>query len=325
MTKTNIGIIGLGSFCTNYHIPHLLNRSDVDVTAVCDVSENRLNARREKLAQSRPFTDHRALLEADRIDGLIVSTPNQFHFEICRDALERNIPVLVDKPITVTHSNAKELVRISKSRDVILMTAFTRHFMSSTEHVRRQIRAGEVDIQRLTAVQRRSGIANTIEDGGMLHRRTVHILDLIPWLTAKPIAWVSGTIEYERDHKEESVVDTRLELEDGSICDLLCIKDGEEVQDEVSVYGRRQSYRLDKRTVYRLEPKSGWQLIEDLPTYGSSTDHFLDVIQGVECDPDAPCADRHSLDGLRSIQVLEAIHQAAQTGDPVEIPADSAP
>jgi len=28
-------------------------------------------------------------------------------------------------------------------------------------------------------------------------------------------------------------------------------------------------------------------------------------------------ADRHSLDGLRSIQVLEAIHQAAQTGDPV--------
>ena len=317
--KTRIGIIGSGSFCTNYHLRNLKSRPDVEITAVCDVSETRLASIQTDLPSAQTFTDHRALLEAHIVDGIVVSTPNQHHFAPCRDALERDIPVLVDKPITVTSSDAETLVHLSKSRDVALMTAFTRHFMPSTEHVRREIRAGVLEIQHITAVQRRSEIKNTLEDGGMLHRRTVHILDVVPWVTGKPITHVAGSIDYEQDHLEERLVDMRLELEGGLICNLLCIKDGLDFQDEISVYGSTHSYRLDKQNVERMEHKSGWQKLDGLPEYGSSTDHFVDSLRGKSFDPGDPFHDPHSEDGLRSIRVLEAVHRAGQTGEVVEI------
>ncbi|HAA76596.1 TPA: hypothetical protein DCE37_15900, partial [Candidatus Latescibacteria bacterium] len=182
MPEVRIGLIGIGSFSTNYHVRNLLNCPDTRVTALCDRSQQQLAVTQQKFGGSQTFTDHRALLDADLVDGIVISTPNQYHFAQCKDALERDISVLIDKPITVTVEDAEALVELSKSRDVILMTAFTRHFMGSTELVRRDVRTG-LEIQHLTAVQRRSGIKNTIADGGMLHRRTVHIFDVIPWLT----------------------------------------------------------------------------------------------------------------------------------------------
>ena len=79
--KPRIGIIGIGSFCSNYHIPNFLRRPDVEVTAVCDVSRERLDARNEGLRDAREFTDYRDLVDPDRVDGVHVSTPNSFHFE----------------------------------------------------------------------------------------------------------------------------------------------------------------------------------------------------------------------------------------------------
>lgn len=38
MEQTKIGLIGVGRFCPNYHIPNLIQRRDVEITAVCDIS-----------------------------------------------------------------------------------------------------------------------------------------------------------------------------------------------------------------------------------------------------------------------------------------------
>lgn len=315
----NFALIGLGPFATNYHIPNLLNRSDVNVTAVCDISQDRLDARDGRLASAAVFRDARSLLDSGNLDGVIVSTPNASHFEICCDALNRDIPVLVDKPITVRSEDARELVALSKQRGCLLMTAFTRHFMPSTEYVRRKIRSGSIDIQTITAVQRRSWIKARTEDGGMLHRRTVHIIDLLPWLTGKPIVSVTAEISYEQDQIEEEYLDLELELEGGLRAKVLCIKNCEDYQDEVNVYGSNGSYRLERPRLFTLA-RSGWRLAEDLPEHENATDHFISALQGLTQGPDEPSLDRHSEDGLRAVQIVEALHESAQTQQPVAIP-----
>ena len=120
MKKVRIGIIGLGSFCSSYHIPNLLNRTDVEIAAVCDISQDCLDKRDKRLAASQPFTDYGDMLDPDLIDGAFVSTPNRAHFAPCKLALERGIPTIVDKPITVTVADAEELVGLSKARNCIL-------------------------------------------------------------------------------------------------------------------------------------------------------------------------------------------------------------
>jgi predicted dehydrogenase len=319
MSQTRIGVVGLGSFCKNYHIPNLLRRLDIDVTTVCDVSQETLDARPEGLSRSQAFTDIEALLDANLIDGLVVSTSNLAHFGICKAALERDIPTLVDKPITVTLDHAEELVALSKERNVILMTAFTRHFMPSTEFVRRQIASGGIEVQALTTIQRRSPVRRGTADGGMLHRRTVHIADVLAWLTGKRVTSVSATIDYEDGAIEETFIHARLELEDGLRATFLGIKQGEDYQDEVNVYGVASSYRLERERLYTPTRRDGWQLAEDLPEYGNSTDYFVDAIQGKNSAEGDPYADRHSDDGLRGLRVIHAMHEAARTGNAIAI------
>ena len=318
MSKTRIGLVGLGSFCNNYHIPNLLNRQNVDVTAICDVSQETLDARVEGLADSQAFTEFEALLDANLIDGLIVSTSNAAHFPVCKAALERDIPTLVDKPSTITVEDAAELVALSKVRNVTLMTAFTRHFMPSTEFVRREITSGAIEVQALTAIQRRSPVRRSTGDGGMLHRRTVHITDVLPWLTGQPITSVDATIDYDDGVTEEAFIDVRLGLEGGLHATFLGIKYGEEYQDEVNVYGVENSYRLERERLYTPTRHDGWQLADDLPQYGNSTDHFIAAVQGRDPAQGDPYADRHSDDGLRALRVVAAMHESAQTGKVVE-------
>ena len=319
VSKTRIGLVGLGSFCNNYHIPNLLNRQNVDVTAICDVSQETLDARVEGLADSQAFTEFEALLDADLIDGLIVSTSNAAHFPVCKAALERDIPTLVDKPITITVEDAAELVALSKVRNVTLMTAFTRHYMPSTEFVRREIASGAIEIQALTAIQRRSPVRRGTADGGMLHRRTVHITDVLPWLTGKRITSVRASIDYDDGNIEEAFIDARIELEDGLRATFLGIKHSKEYQDEVNVYGVDRSYRLERERLYTSTRRDGWPLADDLPQYGNSTDHFIDAVQGKQPTQGDPYADRHSDDGLKGLRVIHAIHEAARSGDVVEI------
>ena len=139
MEQTRIGLIGVGRFCPNYHIPNLIQRRDVEITAVCDISQDRLDNLPESLGASQTSRDYRDLLDPDLVDGVVVSTPNQYHYEQCKLALERRIPVLVDKPTTVTVAHAKELTALSQAQECLLMTAFTRRFMASTEYVRSQL------------------------------------------------------------------------------------------------------------------------------------------------------------------------------------------
>ena len=51
MEQTRIGLIGVGRFCPNYHIPNLSQRRDVEITAVCDISQDRLDNLPEVYAQ----------------------------------------------------------------------------------------------------------------------------------------------------------------------------------------------------------------------------------------------------------------------------------
>ena len=156
-----IGLIGVGRFCPDYHIPNLIQRRDVEITAVCDISQDRLDNLPESLCASQTSRDYRDLLDPDLVDGVVVSTPNQYHYEQCKLALERRIPVLVDKPTTVTVAHAKELTALSQSQECLLMTAFTRRFMASTEYVRSQLASSSDDIQYMRAVQRRAGGKDT--------------------------------------------------------------------------------------------------------------------------------------------------------------------
>lgn len=94
--KLNVGLIGVGERGTN-HLSNLLLRKDVNVTAICDIDTNRLDAAKERMTKAGkkgPKTygnndyDYRNLLELKEVDAVIISTPWLWHTRMTVDAME---------------------------------------------------------------------------------------------------------------------------------------------------------------------------------------------------------------------------------------------
>lgn len=315
-----LGLIGLGGFCSNYHIPNLLRRNDIALTAVCDTDPQALARRHERLKPCVEFSDYRQLLTAGLVDGVVISTPNIFHCEQAKLALENGIHALVDKPLAMDAEQAAVLVRTSQSSQRLLMTAFTRHFMASTEYVRRQLARGAAGpLQLITAVQRRHLDRQPQLNGGIFLCRTVHLTDAIPWISGRAVVRAHGSIQRDPTGRERFAA-IALELAGGLPVQIHVVQESDTYQDEITVYGSRQSFRLERQRLFSSQKNGTWSAVEDLAACGTSTDHFVEAMQGIHPAPGAACAHPHGADGLRALQVLEAIVQSNRRGAPVEIP-----
>lgn len=61
--------------------------------------------------------------EAQREDGIqavSIATPNSTHYEICKAALEANLHVVCEKPITFTSEEAEELKVIAEQNNRVI-------------------------------------------------------------------------------------------------------------------------------------------------------------------------------------------------------------
>ena len=67
-------------------LPYLLNGTDASIVAVADPVEEQ---RRGIGVDATPFVNHRAMLEAVELDGVVVSSPHGLHFGQASDALVR--------------------------------------------------------------------------------------------------------------------------------------------------------------------------------------------------------------------------------------------
>jgi predicted dehydrogenase len=111
--RLRIGIIGCGGLATGAHIPSLLRMKDsdnVEITAVCDVYENRLN-QAATATGGKPFKEYRTLLEQKDVDYVTIVTPEHQHARMTLDAADAGKHIYCEKPMTWSIDEAKKVVR----------------------------------------------------------------------------------------------------------------------------------------------------------------------------------------------------------------------
>jgi UDP-2-acetamido-3-amino-2,3-dideoxy-glucuronate N-acetyltransferase len=118
--KIELGIIGSGRWGIN-HVRTANQLLGKNLKYVCDFDADTSERIRE-ISNEIPFTtDPEDILTNPDINSVIVSTPAESHFELARKALLNGKNVLVEKPITLVSSDAKELVDIAENENKKLM------------------------------------------------------------------------------------------------------------------------------------------------------------------------------------------------------------
>lgn len=122
-----VGIIGTGSIAQS-HLQTLLGFHDVRIAALCDVDRMRLDASAEKVnayygnRDCARFMDFRELVARPDLDAVWVCTPDNWHALAGIEAIRQGKDVYVEKPLTLTIREGRELVNAARRHGRIVQT-----------------------------------------------------------------------------------------------------------------------------------------------------------------------------------------------------------
>lgn len=203
------GIVGLGNI-GQYHAERLIELG-VSLVGGMDVAAE-ARSRFARRYDVDVYEDHHELY--DTVDAVVITTPNKYHEEYAVDAFERDLHVLLEKPLAHSLESAQRIADAAADSDGHAMVGFNNRFSNTVQIVRNRIERG--DLGEVTHVEanyvRRRGIPGRgswftrrqIAGGGSLIDLGVHAIDLALYLLGyPPVSEVNGVARGEFGSEEE--------------------------------------------------------------------------------------------------------------------------
>lgn len=122
------------------------------------------------LDENRCYGTYREMADAERgngIDFVVVVTPNDTHYRICKAFLEAGIHVVCDKPLTLNIRQAEELAELAARKNLLFMVTYTYTGNVTFKYMKALIRRGEIGtIRTIMAEYPQGWLYNENDNGG---------------------------------------------------------------------------------------------------------------------------------------------------------------
>jgi len=123
-------------------------------------------------------TDYKRLLPF--VDAVSVAVPTDRHFSVVKDCLLAGKHVLVEKPMTTSSSQAEELIKIAKERNLVLAGGYLFRFNSAVMELKKRLK-GIGDIHYITGRYIHSNKPPR-KDSGVIFNFAIHLIDILDFV-----------------------------------------------------------------------------------------------------------------------------------------------
>ena len=139
MNRKKICVIGGGRW-GQHHIRTLFQMGNLGGIVESDPT------RLEALLKEYPVEGFTNLDDAmvHQFDGYTIAAPAPFHFEIAKILLSKGLPVLVEKPLTLSAESSKELVEVAEKNNAQLMVGHVLLFHPAIRKIKELIDDGKI-------------------------------------------------------------------------------------------------------------------------------------------------------------------------------------
>src|SRR5262245_25130509 len=183
MNKIRAAVIGVG-YLGRFHAQKYAQIPGCELVAVVDGREDARNAVAAEV-KSRAVADYRELL--GKVDAVSVVTPTPAHFEIAEAFLSAGAHVLVEKPITETPAQARQLIATAAKHHRILQVGHLERFNAAILAAEPHISAPRfMECVRLAPFKERGTDVNVVLD------LMIHDIDLVQSLTGSEIVSIDA-------------------------------------------------------------------------------------------------------------------------------------
>lgn len=330
-----IAVIGCGSIAKHRHLLEYDINERVEITAVCDVVQERAEEAAAKY-QAKAYTDYKELLKKEDIDAVSVCLPNYLHASVSIDALDAGAHVLCEKPMATSTEEADQMIEAAKRNGKKLMIGHNQRFVTSHQKARELIASGAIGkVYSFRTAFGHGGPEAWSADGkdswffkkdeafiGAMGDLGVHKADLIRYLLQDEFVEVGAFVETSA--KENTDIDDNatliLKSEKGIIGTLVASWAYTAKEDNSTIiYGEKATLRLEDDPTYSLVTQYAngeivkYELgaIQSNDEGGQTTthviDHFIDSIQ----NDAAPLID--GVEGKKSLAIILGALESVKT------------
>lgn len=324
-----IGLVGTGGHADRALAPAIAAVAEARLVGVVSRDQGRAEDFAHRHGAEQAWTRYEDLLAEPAVDAVFITTPNALHPEQVVAAANAGKHVLCDKPLALNRADARREVEACRQAGVRFGVDFQMRHAAWAKQARDLIGSGALgDVVAIQAEQAsgRVGFGGWRTDpqmagAGCINNIGVHLYDLLRYLLGSEVEEVSAMLDSGRSGDLEKLALTLLRFENGTLAYVNANQAVLQPQDDVDIYataGRIRAVNLSRHMQdgeLRIKTEQEEEVRQE-----STKDAFQRVVRDF-CE--AVTAGRDPLasgiDGLRNLEITEAILRSAREGKVVAV------
>jgi 1,5-anhydro-D-fructose reductase (1,5-anhydro-D-mannitol-forming) len=333
---TGWAVIGTGIFAANRIVPALSRVTGSRLMAVVSRDRARAAAFAEEHGVPRAYDDLEAAVRDPDVGFVWVATPHSLHLEPVLAAARAGKHVLCEKPLATSRADAREMIRACRRAGVQLGTGFQLRHHPLHKEVARLVQTGALG--NVLAVEgewsTRAGPPGTVHIApwrldpalafaGQTTGTGIHVIDLLRFILRSEVVAVSAMLDVTPDPEGplESRAVVLLRFASGVLATVRCLRRIPWPANNLVVIGDAgrvaSIHSVEEAAQGRLEAEGVDPEVIGLPVgtdaYSLQVEAFVRAVQ----EDHEPSASGE--DGLRLVEILDAILESAKTGRTVSL------
>lgn len=210
MPRLPVGVIGVGHL-GSHHARMFAEISSVDFVGIVDIDNNRAERIANEI-RSKAFSSINELLQ--KVKAVSIVTPTRTHFEIAKLAIQRGVHVFIEKPLTVTTTEAKELVKLAEKESVKVQVGHIERFNPALLALEKYyLQPKFIESHRLAQFNPRGTDVTVVLD------LMIHDIDIILSLVNSPVRSIEANgVAVVSDNVD--IANARIQFENGCVANV---------------------------------------------------------------------------------------------------------
>jgi len=139
MSKIRIGFVGVGNMGQCAHLVNYRTIDDCEVVAIAELRQDLARQVAARYGVPHVYADHRAMLDAEKLDGIVASQPYRRHGVLVPELLDAGLPILTEKPLAGTLEAGGRIVSALKKSKGRLFIGYTKRSDPATIYAKQEI------------------------------------------------------------------------------------------------------------------------------------------------------------------------------------------
>lgn len=164
-----VGVIGTGTMGRN-HARVYSELKGVEDIYVFDLNKNNINEMRK---QGFIVCDSMEEL-LDYVEAVSICVPTKYHLEVAKAAIEKNVPCLIEKPMTISVEEGNDLLDYLKNKDLIVGVGQIERFNPIINEIKKMI-VNPFFVE----LRRHNPLSSRITDSSVVEDLMIHDIDIV--------------------------------------------------------------------------------------------------------------------------------------------------